>query len=337
MQPRTYIAVIALTLGLLVPGWLGLVVATANAPTISSTPLCALLAEKRRISVALPSDRPRLFLVAGSSAHFGLSAAQIEADLGLATVNYGTHGGLTMRVMLEDVRRLVRPGDTVLLAPEYGHYSRGPLNEVLVDYLYACAVEDLRALPLAHQIESAFALEPARVAAGIAARLGFPGLAERLAYLNLPLPLGERYSAAIEIGPRGDALINRRVAITPKLQGRVADFAALPLAFTPDSDGVQALAEFARWAAAQRVRVLATWPNTLDFPAYREPGPQAFFVRLAGFYGELGVPILGAPEDALLPAEDFYDTNYHLHDEAVARRTAALVPLLRAASVGAAK
>jgi hypothetical protein len=75
----------------------------------------------------------------------------------------------------------------------------------------------------------------------------------------------------------------------------------------------------------------------LDFPAYREPGPQAFFVRLAGFYGELGVPILGAPEDALLPAEDFYDTNYHLHDEAVARRTAALVPLLRAAGVGAAK
>jgi hypothetical protein len=296
MQPRTYIAVIALTLGLLVPGWLGLVVATAGAPTVSSAPLCALLAGKRRIAETLPADRPRLFLVAGSSAHFGLSAAQIETALGLATVNYGTHGGLTMRVMLEDVRRLVRPGDTVVLAPEYGHYSRGPLNEVLVDYLYACAVEDLRALPLAHQIESAF---------------------------------------AIEIGPRGDALINRRAAITPKLQGRVADFAALPLAFTPDSDGVQAVAEFASWAAAQRVRVLATWPNTLDFPAYREPGAQVFFARLAGFYGELGVPVLGAPEDALLPAGDFYDTNYHLHDEAVARRTAGLVPLLRAVGVGA--
>lgn len=331
MQPRAYVIVLALVLGLAVPAWLGLVLASAGVPTVSSAPLCALLAEKRRIARSLAASGPRLFLVAGSSTHFGISAAQIEAALGRPTVNYGNSGALSLDVMLGDVRRLARPGDWVLLVPEYSHYDRASINSVLVDYLLACAVDSLRDLPLAQRIEAVFAPSPLRLGAGIAARLGLDGAAEALAYLDQPLPLGERYVADVKIGPRGDGLVNRRAAITPKLRGRVAGFRALPLSFRPDSDGLLALAAFASWARAQGVRVLATWPNALRFDAYRETGPQGFFRRVEAFYGALGVPVLGTPEAAMFEAGDFYDTNYHLHDEAVARRTEALVPLLRAA------
>jgi hypothetical protein len=331
MQPRAYVIVFALVLGLAVPAWLGLVAVVAGVPTVSSAPLCALLAEKRRIARALASSGPRLFLVAGSSTHFGISAAQIEAALGRPTINYGNNGALSLDMMLGDVRRLARPGDWVLLVPEYSHYDRAAINSVLVDYLLACAVDALPDLPLAQRVEAVFAPSPLRLGAGIAARLGFEEAAEALAYLNQPLPLGEHYVVDVKIGPRGDGLVNRRAAITPKLRGRVADFRPLPLSFRPDSDGPKALAAFASWALAHEVRVLVTWPNTLRFDAYGEAAAQDFFRRVTSFYGDLAVPVLGTPEAAMFAAEDFYDTNYHLHDEAVARRTGALVPLLRAA------
>ena len=52
---------------------------------------------------------------------------------------------------------------------------------------------------------------------------------------------------------------------------------------------------------------------------------------MEAFFDAHGLPVLGTPEVVMFEAEDLYDTNYHPLDEAVARRTGAPVPLLRAA------
>ena len=52
---------------------------------------------------------------------------------------------------------------------------------------------------------------------------------------------------------------------------------------------------------------------------------------MEAFFDAHELPVLGTPEAVMFEAEDLYDTNYHPLDEAVARRTGAPVPLLRAA------
>ena len=290
-----------------------------------------MLAEKQRIASALGAvgTGRRLLLVSGSSTHFGISAADLESALGLPTINYGSHAEMSFSVILGNIKRLVRPGDVVLLSPEYERYSGPGLNDVMIDYLFACAVDTLRGLPWMQQVEAAFALSATRAMAGIAMKLGLDAIAEKLAYMNLPLPLGERYSDDVQIGPRGDAIVNRRAAITPMYRRRVAEAAAPPVVFEADSDEVQAITSFVVWATAHDVRVLATWPNMVNFPSYRTPAARAFFHRIKEFYGALGVTVVGTPEAVLFDVGAFFDHHYHLHRDAVARRTAALIPTLR--------
>lgn len=330
MTPKKYILASAITLLVLVVGWLGIVLTILGVPTVSSQPLCALLSEKQRIAQALVANgaQKRLVLVSGSSTHFGLSAWNIETSLGVPTVNYGSHAALPLSVILGGVKQFLRPGDVVLLSPEYERYNASGLNDVVIDYLFSCGADALRRLPAKQQIEAIFALSVTRAGAGVAKLAGLDKLAEQLAYINLPVPLGERYSDVIQIGPRGDALINERRSITALHRGRVAQASASPLNFDRNSNDVRAISSFASWAAANEVKVVATWPNTVNFPQYKTPKAKFFFKRIRNFYETLGIEVVGAPEAVLLQPDAFFDHQYHLHRDAVARRTANLVPLL---------
>ncbi len=330
MTPKKYILASAITLLVLVVGWLGIVLTILGVPTVSSQPLCALLSEKQRIAQTLVANgaQKRLILVSGSSTHFGLSAWKIESSLGVPTVNYGSHAAMPLSVILGGVTQFLRPGDVVLLSPEYERYNASGLNDVVIDYLFSCGVDALRRLPAKQQIEAIFALSVTRAGAGVANLAGLGKLAEKLAYINLPVPLGERYSKIIQIGPRGDALINERTSITALHRGRVAQASASPLNFDENSNDVRAISSFATWAAANNVKVVATWPNTVNFPAYQTPKAETFFQRIRDFYESLGVNMVGTPEAVLLQPDAFFDHQYHLHRDAVARRTAHLIPLL---------
>jgi hypothetical protein len=91
--------------------------------------------------------------------------------------------------------------------------------------------------------------------------------------------------------------------------------------------GVGAIRDFVGWAKANKVTVLATWPNTIYFPSYEsDPG----FARIAAFYASLGVPVIGDPSISWLPREFFYDTQYHLNIEGILLRTDRLIQALQA-------
>jgi hypothetical protein len=330
MTPKKYILTSAVTLLLLAIGWFGIVLTILGVPTVSSQPLCNLLSEKQRIARMLTANgaKKRLVLVSGSSTHFGLSALDIETSLAIPTINYGSHAAMPLSVILSTANRFLRSGDTVLLAPEYERYNASGLNDVVIDYLFSCGVDALRRLPAKQQIEAIFALSATRAGAGVAKLAGLDKIAERLAYINLPVPLGERYSDVIQVGPRGDALINKRTAITSLHRGRVAQAAASPLNFDASGNDVRAISSFASWAAANEVEVVATWPNTVNFPEYRTPMANAFFQRIRKFYETLGIRMVGTPEAVLLEPDAFFDHQYHLHRDAVTRRTGNLIPLL---------
>ncbi len=64
---------------------------------------------------------PKIVIVAGSSGHYGISAAQIEDHFKIPTVNFHSHADLTDLYFYESTKNL-NPGDLVIMAPEYQLY-----------------------------------------------------------------------------------------------------------------------------------------------------------------------------------------------------------------------
>lgn len=61
----------------------------------------------------------RLLIVGGSGVHYTLNAKLMEQELGFPVFNLGLDGNLGLNVILPSALEQVRPGDTVLLIPEY--------------------------------------------------------------------------------------------------------------------------------------------------------------------------------------------------------------------------
>jgi hypothetical protein len=78
-----------------------------------------LYQEKIELAEAIKTS-PRLLVVGGSGTHFGIDAQQIEREVNRPVINFGLHAGLGLNTILANLSGNLRPGDMVLLIPEYG-------------------------------------------------------------------------------------------------------------------------------------------------------------------------------------------------------------------------
>ncbi|MCU0537261.1 MAG: hypothetical protein MUD14_25525, partial [Hydrococcus sp. Prado102] len=73
-----------------------------------------------KMALAAEQNAPkRLLIVGGSGAHYTINAKEIERGLGIPTINLGLDGPVGLDVILSSTIDAVRPGDIVLLIPEY--------------------------------------------------------------------------------------------------------------------------------------------------------------------------------------------------------------------------
>ncbi len=61
----------------------------------------------------------RLIIVGGSGAHYTVNSQLMEEDLGFPVFNFGLDGNLGLNVIFPTILEQVRPGDIILLIPEY--------------------------------------------------------------------------------------------------------------------------------------------------------------------------------------------------------------------------
>lgn len=264
-------------------------------------------------------QRPsRRLLVGGSSVLFGLNARVIERQTGLRTLNLGTHAALGAPYILAQARNLAQSGDTILLVFEYELYVSNARDDVWLDYLVARAPDHFHRLSLIEQWD-VFMLTPGkRLKIGLKNRFN-PGR-----YPNHITGAGVYYSDYIDSW--GDQIHHPQSAAPaafeplPTLLGR-----GLP----EHPAGFPAIESFCRWAQEHHIRVLATYPNVLDQPVLHTPLAKKTAARVADFYAKIGVPVVGEYTDSLVPADQFFDTVYHLDDEAALARTQRLVEKLR--------
>ena len=86
---------------------------------------------------------------------------------------------------------------------------------------------------------------------------------------------------------------------------------------------------FCRWADTNHVRVLATFPNLCDQPEYHNRTAEKVAQTIKDSFARLDVPMIGEYTNSLLPPDQFFDTYYHLTQEAALERTRRLAILLK--------
>lgn len=272
----------------------------------------AALSDKLQL-LAAAQDQPRIILIGGSAAAFGVDTAQVQQALPqYSVIHFGLYAGFGLPMMLELARDHLREGDLVLVMPEQQQQS-------LTDYFNAelvwqAADGDFSWLP---HLDSRHC--PALAAA-------FPSFAvSKLRYvLSGVKPLPDAVYARASFDADGNlrsSLTNANCMPGGWDAGMPIDLTAASL---PDESWLSVLTDFVNAAQARGadVRYLFCPMNADALTA--ASNPDDYYDMLCGL---LPCPVLGDPNNSVLAAGWFYDTNFHLN---AAGRTVYTVQLIRA-------
>lgn len=272
--------------------------------------LMAALIDKQALLTKAPS--PRLVIVGGSSSALGIDSRRLDDALEqrYEVINTALHGGLGLHFMLAFVKPHLRPGDVVLVAPEYSllydaHPDARALNEALGEY------------PHAWRYVSPFRskVDPATVLLTIQKRarkfLGLTPVVEDSLYTRRGFNRYGDMVSHLRVEPRRD--------ITPtQLRYR-----------TPGPKAVEMLNAFSAYCRANDVRVLMTFS---PYPRQYMAGGAKAEEWLHTIREAVDIPIVSNPTTYLLPLDHFYDTVYHLNGKGREVRTTRLIKDLQSQS-----
>ncbi len=297
--------------------YLAIVFYQIGAPTESSHQFD--LVYRTTTNIAQSFSQPKLVVVAGSNAAFGVRCQLIYEEMGIACVNGGTHAGLGIDYLLYKARRWIKPGDIVLLPLEYNHYvADGKPTDLLIDYVFSHDSDYFYATDFGLKARLTLGMSFVRLAKGVMAKIK-------------PLIPAEADALSQNRNRYGDFILNQASEITSEQRDKLNKFPPLSIIKGSFSStyGTNVIRAFVEWCKANQVKVIATYPNTIYFPEYEQEMQSNFFISIQTFYQELGVPLLGHPQDFMYGTSNFFDTNYHLNDRGCQERTQQLIHLLR--------
>lgn len=277
----------------------------------------------RKDEVANQREGPRVFLVAGSSALYGVKAETMEESWEVPVINYGVHGGVALRYLLYRVRQVVRPGDFVIFLLEYSFYqSRDKLNRVEVSYYLGGDPSFLPQLGWRQFLQVFFAATPSLLVERL--RDGRAGserrqIAKSREVEKLINLWGDREEAPAS--SMSEEQVSARQQMQPVRILLREDLVENPAAW-------RELEDFVSWARQNDVRVMASFACTLDRPELHTEVVARNFAKIRQGFSAIGVEMVGDGEAALRPEEDLYDTNYHLNAEGREKWTAQLIEWL---------
>src|SRR3954468_14988570 len=292
-------------------------------PTQTSRWAYEVMQKKR--SLAGRAKSPKLLLVGGSSSLFGVSAKELEKETGWPTINLGCHAALGVGFMLDDVRQVAKPGDTVLLVLEYELYNYGKIHPgwadmLLLDYIVARAPDYFHRLSLPEQWNVFMFTSNDRIVQSMKNR-------QRAEPPHTENPIFDVH----KVNEWGDQTLHVKTN-RPAERGYVVKSRAplsSGLSRSGSKDAFAVIGKFCRWAEAHHVRVLATFPNLCDQPEYHTQTAAKVAKTIKDSFARLNVPVIGDYTDSLLPADQFFDTFYHLTEESALERTRRLAVLLK--------
>lgn len=270
---------------------------------------------------------PKVVILAGSNAWFGLDSGLLEEAWGAPTVNLAVNAALGLRYILASAEPDLEPGDLVLMPLEYPLYAgeRVP-NQQLVDHVLAFDPDYWRGLPLLEQLRWMAGGSAARLVAGWRAQADLtPAGSGRYGGARVDARGDYRDSALAQLPETERAEVHRDWLLARDKQHRYG------AEFDASAPGWRWLQAFAARLRARGVCLVAIPPTLMAQPSYREDAQEfAYYSALPQRVRALGIAFVGEPYAFMYPPEAFFDTPYHLHAEARSEHTAAVIALLGA-------
>lgn len=141
--------------------YFGTIIGLAPLPIKGEYWVRELVTVKRYLANQL-DRRPRIFVLGGSSALFGIDAKTASEQLGVPVLNFGSHAGLDLASILNTVRPVVTDGDAIILALEPPYYceEEGDISEWQARNDIAWNREAWQSMRLPQKVNAAVALNP---------------------------------------------------------------------------------------------------------------------------------------------------------------------------------
>jgi hypothetical protein len=259
---------------------------------------------------------PRIVFVGGSATAFGVDSPRVERELGRPVVNMGLYFPLGLEFMLNEVREDLRPGDVVVISPEY------PLLffDASADSLKQLLAVHPRALRWLGPGQVRSYLDQVHKPLGASARRA---LVEWLRGPEPAAPSRPPYSLD-SFNDQGDVVAHhgmqgREIGRNPNVPG------------TPDDPRFRGhLERLRRFDRECRSRGISCF---LSYPAVVQEGLEgrraAFDAVTRSLEEDLPMAKLHGPEEMIFPAALFFDTEEHLSYEGKERRTRVLIDALK--------
>jgi hypothetical protein len=260
--------------------------------------------DKMKLLQRTPS--PKVIFIGGSNLALGIDSARIRKELGRPVVNMGLHAGLGLKFMLDQVEPYLRPGDTLVVVPEYQHFT-GEIfySEMTCLMEHAKLTHDwsaLAALPLVklanvmlRSNEAVFRYTPAGVRnpSFAFARKDFNCDGDMIAHLCMP---------------------NRKAILANVLAGDV------------NGAAVDYLHDFTARNERHGVTTVLIYPC---LPKTYYSSHAAIIGSIAGALTKGGVRTLCSPSDFTYNDDLFFDSVYHLNAQGRQLRTAKMIQTLQ--------
>ncbi len=87
---------------------------------VSQTSILAAITDKHQALKNI--TKPKIILTGGSNASFGMNSKMLEDTFHKPVYNMGVHAGIGLKFMIDDIKPYIKPGDTIILMPEYEHF-----------------------------------------------------------------------------------------------------------------------------------------------------------------------------------------------------------------------
>ena len=258
-------------------------------------------------------EGPKIVIIGGSNAAFGIDVPLMEQETGYPVANMGMHAGFGKLFMTEVAKDHIGEGDIIILAYEYRVNSDDfeELGDVeLIMMGIDNKLEMYRVIPL-----KSFPLILGNV---------LPHLQKKVHRDHTETGI---YSSA-SFDEQGNLILKREKVIMgyDNPEGSVQGFRMS----NPD-DKQEYLKEFREFVEGRGASVYFSAPVLLD-KAYVGTAEQ-LHTYTSELVAATGIPSISNPEDYLFPLEDMFDTVYHCNDKGERRRTELLINDLRRAGI----
>ncbi|RAP37460.1 hypothetical protein B1207_04615 [Legionella quinlivanii] len=289
--------------------------------------------------IARRATGKRILFVADSNVLFGMDSAYIEKKLGRPVINMGLHGGLPLDWILNVAVRNARRGDTVILPLVWGYYLTDyrDLNNWIVEQVVAWNRSYYDGLSLGRKIRFIKSVSLADLKQNISVKFNKEAIltenpflhtqtpSEALAYYDKAASAQETFSYSyVNMNNHGDMLHTCGVNISAS----GASYSYPKKDSSLNKHSANLLMKSIKAMEARGVNVFVMAPVQVDSEITRSGWYQAAISNLWSELRNMGVNLLGTPDDFFFKPESFFNTEYHLNCAANQDRSERIINLL---------